>query len=111
MRSNILTLTLLAGMTLGGAAFAGTTAPKVAAPKAAAMMTTKAATMTKVAATKTTGTITKIDAKALFVVLSDGHRYHVPAGFALTGFKVGEKVAVTFETKGKHHNVTAMTAA
>lgn len=112
MRSNILTLTLLTGMTLGGAAFAGTTAANVAAPKAAAVMTTaKAATMTPVAATKTTGTITKINAKALYVVLSDGHRYHVPAGFALSGFKVGEKVSVTFEMKGKHHNVTAMTAA
>ncbi len=103
MRSKILTLTLLAAMTFGGAAFAATTAPKVPA------VTATAATMA--ASATATGTITKINAKALFVVLSDGYRYHLPAGFALKGYKVGEKVAITYQMKGKLHDVTAMKAA
>ena len=104
MRSNILTLTLMAAMSLGGAAFAGTTAPK-----APAVMTTTAAT--HVAAVTTEGTITKISAKGLFVVLSDGWRYHVAKSFAIQGFKLGEKVTVTYDMTGKHRVVTAMTAA
>ena len=103
MRSNILTLTLLAGLSLGGAAFAGTTSATTSA--------VTASTTTMAAPATATGTITKINAKGLYIVLSDGWRYHVAADFSLKGFKVGEKVAITYEMKGKHHTVTAMTAA
>ena len=106
MRSNILTLTLtlMAAMSLGGAAYAGTTAPK-----APSVMATTAAM--KVAAVTTEGTIQKISAKGLFVVLSDGWRYHLAKDFAIKGFKLGEKVTVTYDMSGKHRVVTAMTAA
>ena len=105
MRSNILILSLVAGMTFSGAAFAATTTTTAAT----AMATT--AVMAPVAPSTTAGTITKVNAKGLYIVLSDGWKYHVAAGFSLKDFKVGEKVSITYALKGKHHNVTAMTAA
>jgi hypothetical protein len=57
------------------------------------------------------GTIKKISTKAGYVVLSNGIKYHLPKGFALGDFKVGEKVSVSYEMKGKLHEATAMKAA
>lgn len=106
MRTKILPLLLVAGMTFGGAAFAGTTATTTA--KAATTMAT-----TKVAMTpgSTSGTIKSISSKHNYIVLSDGWKYHLAAGFSLKDFKVGEKVSVSYTLKGKKHEVTAMTAA
>ena len=103
MRSNILAATVIAAMTLGGAAFAATTAP-----------TTAAATTTTAKAPATpasmTGAITSINTKGNYVVIK-GWKYHLPKGFDLTGFKVGENVAVTFTMSGKKHEVSSMKAA
>lgn len=85
MRSKILPLVLIAGVAFGGAAFA--------------------------AATDTAGTIKSIDAKAMTVTLADGTTYHLPAGFKLGAFKVGEKVSVTWEAKGALKDAMAMKAA
>lgn len=112
MRTKILPLLLVAGMTFGGAAFAGTTATTTAATtKAATTMATTMAT-TKVAMTpgSTSGTIKSISSKHNYIVLSDGWKYHLAAGFSLKDFKVGEKVSVSYTLKGKKHEVTAMTA-
>lgn len=103
MRSKILSVCVIAAMTLGGAAFAGTTSTKAA--------TTMAATSVSASAGKDAqGTITKISAKGNYVVVG-GWKYHLPKGFSLNGFKVGEKVSISYVLKGKHHDVTAMTAA
>lgn len=85
MKTKILPLVLIAGVAFGGAAFA--------------------------AGTDTAGTIKAIDAKAMTVTLADGTTYHLPAGFKLDGFKVGEKVDVTWEAKGDLKNASAMKAA
>lgn len=113
MRSKFLPLVIIAGMTFGGAAFAGTTATTATAPAATASTTAKAATKASMPMTvkDVSGTIKKINTKAGFVVLSNGVKYHLPKGFDLTGFKVGEKVSVSYEMKGKLHEATAMKAA
>lgn len=80
----VLSAAVIASMALGGAAFA--------------------------AAATTSGTIKKIDTKAMTVTLSNGITYHLPAGFKLAGFKAGEKVAVTSELKGALHEATGMKA-
>ncbi len=102
MRSKFLPLIVAASMTFGGAAFADTTT---------ATTTTATTTTTTPATTDTTGTLTKIKATSLYVVLSDGWKYHLPKGFSLKGFKVGEKVMITWAYKGKYKDVVAMKAA
>lgn len=109
MRTKILPLLLVAGMTFGGAAFAGTTATTTAATAKA--VTTMATTKVAMTPGSTSGTIKSISSKHNYVVLSDGWKYHLAAGFSLKDFKVGEKVSVSYTLKGKKHEVTAMTAA
>lgn len=84
MRSQLLPVVLALGLGLAGAAFA---------------------------ATDTSGTIKAIDAKALTVTLEDGTVFYLPAGFKLDGFKVGEKVMVTWDMMGDKHEVSAMKAS
>lgn len=103
MRSKILSVCVIAAMTLGGAAFAGTTTTKSTTMPAAA---TASASASKDAQ----GTITKISAKGNYVVVG-GWKYHLPKGFSLSGFKVGEKVSISYVLKGKHHQATSMSAA
>ena len=103
MRSKILSVCVIAAMTLGGAAYAGTTTK---ASTAAATTTSASASAGK----ETQGAITKINAKGNYVVVG-GWKYHLPKGFSLKGFKVGEKVSISYVLKGKHHDVTSMTAA
>ena len=109
MRSNILPAALIAAMTLAGSAFAGTTAATTTAPATAAAATTMAA---KAPATPAglSGTIGSINTKLLYVVIN-GWKYHLPKGFDLTSFKVGEKVLVTYTMSGKKHEVSSMKAA
>ncbi len=83
MRSILFPALLTASLALGGAAFA---------------------------ATDTTGVIKAIDVTALTVTLEDGTVYYLPAGFKLDGFKVGEKVTITWDMKGDKHEATAMKA-
>lgn len=104
MRSNLIPLILIGTLGLGGAAFAGTTAASTAT-------TAPIAVATVAAAKDATGTITKINAKGLYIVLSDGHRYHVAKAAELDGLKVGEKVTVQFVMKGRYHDATAIKAA
>lgn len=84
MRSNILPLALIASLGLGSAVLA--------------------------ASTDTTGVIKTIDAKAMTVVLEDGTTYHLPAGYDLKPFKVGEKVVVSWEMKGTLMEAMALKA-
>lgn len=84
MRSNILSLALIASLGLGSAVLA--------------------------ASTNTTGVIKTIDAKAMTVELADGTTYHLPAGFDLKPFKVGEKVVVSWEMKGTLMEASALKA-
>ena len=111
MRTKFLPLLLVAGMTFGGAAFAGTTATTTTTTAPA--KTTMTTTTTKVAATPgtTSGTIKSISTKGDYVVLSDGWKYHVSKTFSLKEFKVGQKVSVSYTLSGKKHEVTSMTAA
>jgi Cu/Ag efflux protein CusF len=44
----------------------------------------------------TTGTIKSIDTKAATVTLQSGEVFSVPSTMKLSGFKVGEKVKVTY---------------
>lgn len=85
MRSNTLALALIASLGLGTAALA--------------------------ASTDTTGIIKSIDAKAMTVVLEDGTTYHLPAGYDLKPFKVGEKVVVSWEAKGDLKEAMALKAS
>lgn len=62
------------------------------------------------ASTDTTGVIKTIDAKAMTVALEDGTTYHLPAGYDLKTFKVGEKVVVSWEMKGTLKEATALKA-
>jgi hypothetical protein len=103
MRSYLLPLAVISGIAFSGVAFAGTT-------------TTPATTATTAAATAmapmvTEGTIKKINTKHNYVVLSDGFKYHLPQGYSMKDLKVGEKVSVTYELKGKFHNASAIKAA
>jgi hypothetical protein len=103
MRSILLSVAMTSAVAFGGMAYAGTTTTATTATTAA---------VTAPAAHNYMGTITRINAKQDYVVLSDGWKYHLPSGFSLKGFSVGEKVNVTYEMKSrKHHVVTAMTAA
>ena len=114
MRSTLLTATLIAAVTLGGAAFAGTsstTAATATSTVVAPATTTKAPVVAaKATPSDMSGTIKSINTKLLYVVIG-GWKYHLPKGFDLTGFKVGEKVTVTFTMSGKKHEVSTMKAA
>jgi len=44
-------------------------------------------------------------------VLEDGTTYHLPAGYDLKPFKVGEKVVVSWEMKGTLKEATALKAS
>ena len=58
------------------------------------------------AATTTQGTIKAFDMAKLTLTLQDGTVYTLPAGFKDPGFKVGEKVAVTWDMMGANHEAT-----
>lgn len=115
MTSKFLPFAVIASVMMGGAAFAGTTTASTAtAPAASASMpakTTASAPVKVVSKIKESkGVIKSIDAKAMTVTLAGGKVYHLPAGFNVAGFKVGEKVQVTWSAKGKLHEATGMTA-
>lgn len=102
MRTKILPLLLIAGMTFGGTAFAATTATTTT--------TTTAPVMKMAAAKAATGTISKISTKGLYVVVG-GRKYHVAKGFSFKELKVGQKVAITYTMKGKLHEASAIKGA
>ena len=63
------------------------------------------------AGTAASGTIKALDAKAMTVTMEDGSVYTLPAGFKIDGFKVGEKVTLTWEKKGTAKDIDTMVAA
>ena len=85
MRSKILPLVLIAGLSLSGAAFA--------------------------ASTDTTGVIKAIDAKAMTLTLEDGTVFKLPADFKADSVKVGEKVTVSWDAKGDEKDATKVVEA
>lgn len=60
------------------------------------------------AAKNASGAIKAYDAKSHSLTLSDGTTYMLPAKLKTSGLKVGEKVQISFETKGDAHNATAV---
>ena len=63
------------------------------------------------AGTAANGTIKALDAKAMTVTLEDGSVYMLPAGFKISGFKVGEKVTLTWEMKNGVKDIDTLVAA
>ncbi|MGB4828816.1 MAG: DUF1344 domain-containing protein [Paracoccaceae bacterium] len=63
------------------------------------------------AASDVTGTIKTIDPAAHTVTLSDGITYTLAADFKAAGFKVGEKVVLSWEMDGTVHKALSMTPA
>ena len=58
-----------------------------------------------------TGTIKSLDAAKDVVTLDNGATYDVAKGVSLSGFKVGEKVKVTYTRSGKTMNASAIAPA
>jgi Cu/Ag efflux protein CusF len=56
------------------------------------------------------GAIKAIDAKANTITLADGKAFVLPAKFDLKTIKVGEKVTVTYDMKGKDMVATVVKA-
>jgi Cu/Ag efflux protein CusF len=63
------------------------------------------------AAMNASGVIKTIDAKANSITLADGKTYGLPAGFAITTLKTGEKVAVVYDMKNSQMVATSVKAA
>lgn len=61
------------------------------------------------ASTTTDGVIKSFDMKTHTLVLADGVSYVLPNGFKDPGLKIGEKVAITWDMKGKVYEATAVT--
>jgi hypothetical protein len=57
------------------------------------------------------GTIKSLDAAKNVVTLDNGATYDIAKGVSLSGFKVGEKVNVTYTQSGKMMNASAITPA
>ena len=64
-----------------------------------------AATMTD------TGTIRQLEPATHQLSLNDGKTFSVPAGWNVSGYKVGQKVTVSYEQKNGKMNATKVTAA
>ena len=75
----------------------------------AALILTVASGSLAFASTMTEGTIKAIDLKTHEVTLSDGTVYMLPAGFKDAALKVGEKVSIAWDLKGKVNEATAVT--
>jgi hypothetical protein len=58
-----------------------------------------------------TGAIKTLDAAKNVVTLDNGATYDIVKGVDLSGFKVGEKVKVTYTQSGKMMNASAITPA
>ena len=58
-----------------------------------------------------TGKIKTLDAAKSMVTLDNGATYDIAKGVSLSGFKVGEKVKVTYTQSGKMMDASAITPA
>jgi Cu/Ag efflux protein CusF len=63
------------------------------------------------AALDATGVIKTIDAKANSITLVDGKTYGLPAGFAISTLKAGEKVSLVYDMKNSQMVATSVKAA
>ena len=62
------------------------------------------------AAMDANGVIKTIDAKGNSITLADGKTYVLPAGFAISTLKAGEKVAVVYDMKNNKMVATSVKA-
>jgi hypothetical protein len=58
-----------------------------------------------------TGTIKTLDAAKSMVTLDNGATYDIAKGVSLSGFKIGEKVKVTYTLSGKMMDASAIAPA
>lgn len=58
-----------------------------------------------------TGVIKSIDTKANSITLADGKTYSLPAGFAISTLKAGEKVSLVYDMKNSQMVATSVKAA
>jgi Cu/Ag efflux protein CusF len=77
----------------------------------AAIAATLALAPVAFAAQTATGTIKTIDATGHKLTMSDGTVYMLPKDFKTSSLKPGEKVTVTFDTKGANHEASSVTPA
>ena len=68
-------------------------------------------TLVQVSALVASGTIKAMDAKAMTLTLQDGSIFTLPGGFKIDGFKVGEKVSLTYALKNGVKDIETLTAA
>lgn len=62
-------------------------------------------------AAQASGTIKSLDTAKDMITLDNGATYDVAKGVSLAGFKVGEKVTVTYTQSGKMMDATAIKPA
>lgn len=82
MRALLASLTILSAISLSSAAFAASTA---------------------------TGNIRDYNPQAMTLTLKNGTKFLLPGGFKDPGLKVGERVAVTYQTMGNKRRATMVT--
>lgn len=75
---------------------------------AAIILSIGAGSIAMAAPTTTDGVIKSLDMKTHTITLADGTAYMLPKGFKDPGLKVGEKVAVVWDLKGKVHEASAV---
>lgn len=75
---------------------------------AAIILSLGSASLAMAAPTTTDGVIKSLDMKTQTITLADGTAYMLPKGFKDPGLKVGEKVAVVWDLKGKIHEASAV---
>ncbi|MDO8985331.1 DUF1344 domain-containing protein [Cypionkella sp.] len=75
---------------------------------AAIILSLGSASLAMAAPTTTDGVIKSLDMKTHTITLADGTAYMLPKGFKDPGLKVGEKVAVVWDLKGKIHEASAV---
>jgi hypothetical protein len=104
MKLSIVSASILSLALLTGSSFAAATAPKAAATTATHAT---AAVMTE----NDTATIKMIDLKAHQLTLDDGKMFVLPKSWHLHGYKVGEKVKVSYKDHMGSMMVTRITKA
>ena len=75
---------------------------------AAIILSIGSASLAMASGTTTDGVIKSLDMKTNTITLADGTAYMLPKGFKDPGLKVGEKVAVVWDLKGKIHEASAV---
>ncbi|MBO0905768.1 DUF1344 domain-containing protein [Jiella sonneratiae] len=118
MRRLTLSATLAAGLIAATSAFAAspTMSSDAMAGSSKSATATSSATPMKHVAAKTsthvaTGKIKSIDTAANMLTLTNGKKFTLPADFAATSYKTGERVKVKYQTGGKQMAALSVVAA